>query len=93
MRCATVWRLIVPMYAIAATATVLTSSNRPYPVVSSFDAPPTRRAVCSAPLATTTISAGAAMRAKPRSAWTRSSSPGPASTTRASSTMPPNQAA
>ena len=33
------------------------------------------------------------MRLKPRTAWTRSSSPGPASTTRASSTTPPTHTA
>ena len=40
-----------------------------------------------------TSSAGVEMRLKPRTACTRSSSPGPASTTRASSTTPPSQMA
>ena len=85
------WRAVRPTKSIAATSTVLSRSTRPCGSPNSD--PPSRRYSCISPLTTVTTIAGPEMRLKPRTAWTRSSSPGPASTTRASSTTPPTHTA
>ena len=84
-------RVASPTNTMAPTATAFSNSTRPCPVSNS--APRSRRKVCTAPVTTVTSRAGVEMRLKPRTACTRSSSPGPASTTRVSSARPPNHTA
>ena len=85
------WRAVSPTNSITATNTVFSSSTRPCDSLNSE--PPSSRYSWTSPLTTVMTIAGPEMRPKPRTAWTRSSSPGPASTTRASRTTPPTHTA
>ena len=62
-------------------------------VAGAEQAPPSSRTIWTTPVTIVTTIAGFETRLNPRTAWTRSSSPGPASTTRATSTAPPTQTA
>ena len=55
--------------------------------------PQSRRYIWMKPVRIVTVNASVEIRAKPRTACTRSSSPGPASTTRASRINPPSHTA
>ena len=90
-RADTIWRAVTATNTIAATATALSSNTRPWPLLNSE--PPSRRMSWMTPVMMVPRIAGSEMRLKPRTACTRSSSPGPASTTRATSATPPTHTA
>ncbi len=76
---------------MTATTTVFRTTTRPCPLWN--NSPPSRRNICTRPVTIVTTIAGVETRLNPRTAWTRSSSPGPDRTTRASSTTPPTHTA
>ena len=79
------------MNSIAATMTTLSTRTRPWGDPNND--PPSSRIIWTIPLAMVATIAMVEIRPKPRTAWTRSSSPGPTSTTRARRITPPIQTA
>ena len=77
------------MKIMNATTSVLNSTTRPCDEPNRL--PPSSSTIETTPVAMVTTIATVEIRPNPRTAWTRSSSPGPASTTRASRTTPPSQ--
>src|SRR6056297_1110709 len=85
------WRADIATNTMTATTIVLSSTTAPCDDPNRL--PLSRITIWMTPVSTVTPIATLDSRAKPRTAWTRSSSPGPASTTRASSTTPPTHTA
>src|SRR6056297_395307 len=85
------WRADIATNTMTATTTVLSSTTAPCDDPNRL--PLSRITIWTMPVITVTPIATLDSRPKPRTAWTRSSSPGPARTTRASSTTPPTHTA
>src|SRR6056297_20663 len=85
------WRADIATNTMTATTIVLSSTTAPCDDPNRL--PLSRITIWTMPVITVTPIATLDSRPKPRTAWTRSSSPGPARTTRASSTTPPTHTA